>query len=455
MTDKEPPADVGRNTEVQEKENYFAPGTEPDHQFGVLYQGEWETPFDGTAIAVRKHARALSNTGLPVVLKSFSNVVVSRDGIAEPVPTVGISDEVKKEVGSLHLTKVGAVMPIIKHVVIASASRLSQMLLRGIAGPLDKPELRVAAQQAAYAATIVYSVWERSFVDPDIGMHLSGVGECWVPCEHNQELLRRVGVERVRVVPHPYDPDEDICKLTQRAAQGGDRKRFYAIGAWQPRKGFNELLGAFLRAYGPSQASLTIKFSGGQWHDYPSPEHSVASWLEDGEVRRNGWTSKQIAVHQNPMEPPPNTVVTLLGGRIRRSRIVELHYRNNIYVCSSRGEAWCLPAFEAKLAGNRLVHVAYGGTADFADPGDIEVPYKLVDVPRSYNWEPQAQWADFEQEALKRALIDAEPPERFAIPETFPQRFSQEAIGTQMREAVLALTDKLHPAASDYYRGLP
>lgn len=427
------------------REDYFGESQPVEHPFGVLYQGDWETPFDGSAVAVRKHATALRDAGLPVVLKSFSNVVVSPEGVVEPAVVAGVPPEVKREIGTMNLTRVGGTVPLIKHGVIASAPRLAQLLMRGVTGPLDTPELRIGAQQAVYKSTIVYSVWERNRIHPDIAMHLSEVAECWVPSEHNKELLQRSGVSRVRVMPHPYADDEMVCKCRLRQPRDFRVPRFYAIGAWQPRKGFHELVGAFLRQFAPGDAtSLTIKYSGGQWPGYPPPDSSVGLWLQDSAVRHRGWTY-EIAKKR----------IALIGGRIPRSNIVELHYRNNIYVCSSKGEAWCLPAFDAKLAGNSLVHVPYGGTRDFAGPGDIEVKWSLEDVPDSYGWEPAAQWAGFDVWDLAQALGRAPVPRAFELPSGFRERFGREAVGKAMRSAVVALTAKLHREASAYYRSLP
>lgn len=428
--------------EDNSQKDYFAPGRPTAYPYGVLYQGEWETPFDGSAVAVRKHATALAAAGIPVLLKSFSNVVINNHGVPEPVPTVGVPPEVKKEIQGLNLTSIGATIPMIKHAVVGDAAHLSRLIMRGIAGPADDVEIRVGAQQAAYASTILYSVWERDQISQELADHLASIGECWVPCEHNRQLLLSAGVERVRVVPHPFDHAEDICKLTRRRPHLNDIRRFYAIGAWQPRKGFHELVGAFMKAFKPDKGRfLTIKFSGGKWPGYPSPAESLALWMQNPEVLANGWTSKNLGQH-----------LQLLEGRVPRSRIIELHFRNNIYVCSSRGEAWCLPAFDAKLAGNRLVHVPYGGTADFAEDSDIMVPFTMAPVPTSYNWETGAQWADFAVDALADALKRAKPPDEFQFPVGYDQRFSKRAVGALMKQAIIEFTEKLHPPAAEYYR---
>lgn len=434
--------------EVRQGKDYFAESKAPEHPFGVLYQGEWETPFDGTAVAVRKHARALASTGIPVLLKSFSNAVVNAHGVAEPVPTVGVPAEVQREIGSLNSTSVGEVLPLIKHAVIPNAHKLAQWIMRGMAISSDNPEVYVAAQQAVYSATVMYSVWERSCVDADVATHLSELAECWVPCEHNKRLLLEAGVQRVRVVPHPFDPEEDVCKLVRRVPP--PVRRFYAIGKWEPRKGFHELVGAFLRQFPVGTAKLTIKHSGG-WPNYPTPDESVAQWVDDGSVRRNGWKREDFALVEGMPAGELEQGVVLISGRAPRSRIVELHYRNNIYVCSSHGEAWCLPAFDAKLAGNRLVHVPYGGTADFDGPGDVPVTFEMGAVPSSYNWEPGATWAQYNLWSLSSALGRAMPPTVLERPAGFDERFSMAAVGAQMATAVQQITKRLHPPAAEYY----
>lgn len=434
----------GQSTEPEKTEApTFARGRPAEHPYGVLYQGEWETESDGNAFAVRKHARALADAGLPVLLKSFSNVVVT-DGIPETVPTVGLPERVRQEVRGLHRTSVSRFTPMIKHMVIANAERLSRTLMRGLIGPADRAELVIGAQQAAYQATIIYSVWERSFISQDVARHLALMAENWVPCEHNAELLRNAGVERVRVVPHPYDPEDDICKLVRRVPDTHGWRLFYSIGKWEPRKGYANLIVAFLKTFKPEdKVVLTIKYSGGQWRDYPSPEEAVTLALSLPSVQANGWSPEKL-----------DGRLVLLGKRLSRSRIVEVHYRNNIYVNSSHGEGWCLPAFEAKLAGNALVHVAYGGTADFAHIRDRRVPYRMGPVHASYGWEPGAEWADYDIDQLGEALKAAEPPERFQAPDGY-ERFTAQAVGQQMRGYVMNQARRLDTAAAEYYEGCP
>ena len=416
---------------------YAAPGVAAEHETGVLYQGEFETPSDGTAQAVRLHARALARTGVPVLLRSFSGTVVNPQGVVESVHVAGLPKEVETEVGDLTKTSIGRLQASVKHLVVRNAEHLRQAIVPRGAVVSDPDDLdgQIRMRDALYAKTIVYSVWERDSIDEAVARQLARAGQCWVPSEHNAKLLVARGVpgEKVHVVPHPFTDDDLIHQCTQRPAKAhGGQKRFYSIGRWEPRKGFALLIAAFLKAFAPGDnATLTIKWSGsGMWPQYLTPDDALhVARTSFGAT--NGWD-----------EESAKRAVKLIPGRLPRSQIVGLHLQNNIYVSSSHGEAFNLSAFDAKLAGNRLVHVPWGGTADFAGADDVAVPYEMYPVHPSYRWESDAQWASFEVEHMARALRSAAELERFR--ENFHRDpkldvFSMAAVGQKMRSLVQKL----------------
>jgi len=238
----------------------------------------------------------------------------------------------------------------------------------------------------------------------------------------------------LRLVPHPYTDDDQIHLLTRRPAdrhQGW--RRFYSIGRWEPRKGFDQLIRAFLGAFqAKDKVSLTIKYSGsGSWPGYPTPEQALAEALLHAPAG-NGWTPQKMAER-----------VTLIDGRVTRSQIVGLHLENNIYVSASHGEAWGLPSCDAKLAGNRLVYVGFGGVCDFAADEDILVPHELEPVHESYRWEHGARWAGYQLSDLVEGLQRARLPEHFSRPPGFEEKFSMRAVGEKMRILVDAATPRI------------
>ena len=433
---------AGAPTPIEDGENVAicAQGEPAKYITGIEYRGPHETVADGTNRAVRLNARALASAGLPLLLTSFAHIVVDESGICHRVFDVGLPEDVENEVGPLRRTSIGTVSARILHMVVTSADHLRRSVL-----PRSYALMELDEVEQLLATTVVYSVWERDRIDREIVEIMNRCGQQWVPCEQNKQMLVDSGVieSKVKVVPHPFDPESKIAKLTKRPAgyrpPDGATKRFYSIGHWQPRKGYHELIGAFLQAYGPNDdATLTLKINGHSWPDYPNPEESVSQWLQDSAVKRNGWDSASL-----------DKRVTLIRKRISEDQIVKLHFENNIYVSASRGEAWNLGAWDAKIAGNVMVHVPYGGTADFEDMSrDLIVPYHMAPVHSSYRWEPGAQWADFDQQDLVEALRDAQPAP-FVRTDKF-NRFTIESVGKEMRANLLNMLELTFPQAWEY-----
>jgi hypothetical protein len=274
-------------------------------------------------------------------------------------------------------------------------------------------------------------VWERSVIHDSIASILRRVGECWVPCEENKGLLQRHGIERVVVVPHPWDPKSDMAKLTARPPGVPSFKKFYAIGLWQPRKQFHETIGAFLLAFRPEDhTSLTIKTKRTNFPNYPSPEESGKIWLADPRVQANGWTPEKAGAK-----------VHIYAGEWPESNITKLHFESNIYVCASRGEAFCLPAMDSKVAGNRMILVGYNGARDFSAAGDLLIPYEMKPVPKEYGWEENATWAEATPESIAEAMRSCPAPTTYArAPEL--ERFTMAAVGKLMRERCEAVLER-------------
>lgn len=441
----------------KETDAEFAPGSKPaEHPFAVMYQGEYETPWDGTAVAVRLHARALASSGVPVFLKSFTGSVVDQFGHVESVHIGGLPASVRQEVGTLDRTTASALCPVVKHLVVRDADHLRRVIVPqgAIAHSATGIEGELQMRQHIYDNTIVYSVWERDRVDPAIVRLLSRVAENWVPCRDNREMLIRSGVpaEKIVVIPHPYDSQDPILKLRQRQPDPKWRK-FYSIGRWEPRKAYAELVEAFLRAFTPQDlVMLTIKYTGGRWPDYETPEALMERLRTDSTIQVRGWSPEAIADR-----------VHLREGRFPRPEILRIHYTHNIYVCSSHGEAWCLPAFEAALAGNRLCYVDAGGVRDFAYPitanavgAPVEdydfrmVPFGTEPVPKSYRWESDAQWAGVGVDQLVEGLSRVWAPKNPDAPAPHLSAFRLRAVGQLMKERVLAVMAQ-NPAARAYY----
>jgi glycosyltransferase involved in cell wall biosynthesis len=423
----EPPTDAEFQTP------YAAPGTEPLLPIGIVYQAGWEPLADGMARHARAQVRALAHSGLPVCLRPLP---ITRRVMLEDE----LDPRVIHEVGYLRNITVESVPIAIRQLVFSSAATLENVIA--------PPGARLAgflAERQVYASTIVYTSWERTTVHPEMVEVLNRCGQVWVPCKQNSEAFVSSGVdpEKMHVVPCPYDPATSlVCQIP--APRGREDvpagKRFYAIGKWEPRKNYHALLGAFLLEFSPSEkASLLIKTSEwGTWENYPSVGESIQTWLDDSWVREKGWTAESFAQR-----------VRVTTKKLTEEQITNLHRENNIYVDCSHAEAWALPAFDARCAGNVLVTTSFGGAREYGGEGDMCIENALEPVHPGYGWELNAEWCACPVDQLQGALRAVRPPLRRVHPPGLYDRFGQAAVGAQMKALVLKLADELAPATDD------
>lgn len=420
-------------TEDEVREPYAAPGRDADVELGVLYRADHETLEDGLCRQARAHARALA-AELPVALRSVNNRVRIKDPVTgERIVVLGSDDAlapaVYAEVGELRRRTVRRNAVCVNHTVITSAANLWRLLVPGYAQNDPK------AVESILAASIVYTPWERDRVDADTIALLNNVGQVWLQCEANVRAFTASGLnpEKVRLVPNAFDEHAPLYALWRErsgAPQTHLGRRFYTIGKWEPRKGHHQLIGAFLRTFSPSEAAtLYIKtYEYRPWPGYPSIDESIAAWLDDPSVKEKGWT-------------PGNFRAGLFVDTryVSDQGIAEIHLQNDIYVSASHAEGWDYPAFDAVSIGNRLIHVGFGGSEDYAPADSVQIAWEPGPVDPAYEW-GDAQWAHFSLEALAAALSHARvAPPPAAVPVESVLRYRTADIGALMARHVREL----------------
>lgn len=397
------------------EEDYFAPGTPPSVARAVNYVADHESPSDGTAIAARLHARALHDAGIPTFLSSLSGSVVHK-GARVPA-ALHIDDLVRAEVGHLRALSAAEHTARIIHMVVGTAEHLRKVMYPTSTGVATPEHRSLLAKR-----TVFFTVWERTSIPWDVAEVLGQACMNWVPCHQNAEALRARGIEDVHVVPHPYDPASPVLRLTERRPP--EKPVFYFVGRWEPRKSPVELLEAYLTEFEPGEAKLRLKCSSTLClGSYPEPAQAVERCLNLPEVQRKGWTRERL-----------DEDVFLDVGLSKPEVILKQHFLGNVYCQVGHGEAWSLPAFDAKLAGNLLVHVPFGGTADYGTAEDIAVPYELEPAHSGYQWGDTC-WAGTSVREISRGLRKAaeriNAGRAFARPPGF-ERFSLSRVGNEM-----------------------
>lgn len=407
---------------------------DPDLATGVNYVGPYDAPFDGVAEAVRRHALALDGAGIPVFLSSSGGTRGRR--------FADLEETVRQKVDTLTMCRHKESLLRVVHTILGRSTVHIAVF------PRTQFELRRDELLRLQKTTVLMTVHERLTADKELLALVTLMrllAEVWVPCSRNKRVLVEAGLpeDMVHVIPHPYDPDdlplfeEALRQAAQSRSSPGKPFQLFNCGKWEPRKGQHELIGAFLLEFRPKDnVRLAIKTSSfGRWPGYPEgPVHSAKHWLQTEAVKKNGWTL-----------PLVQKALTPIVDSVPREALVAMHCQADCYVSASRSEGFDLPAFDAKLAGRRMVYVRAGGPEDFASSDDIPVetePGQLADVHKQYGWEG-AKWSGYTVEQLQTALRKAydrrsEPSQRL-----LSSRYSPDAVGRLMRQRVEAIMDKI------------
>lgn len=348
-----------------------------DHAEGYLWQGPWQAIADGFAEHCRRQALALHQAGAVVQLRGLSNRAVED-------PAAHAKNEAKlAEMLDASVSRYAAEI----YMMVPTERLMERLLLPRIrsdgALALEAPE-----QALVDAHRVLYTVWERDRLSRGAVDIMKRLGQCWVGCRENQAMLVRSGLDpaRVKVVPCPHFPDDPHLALQGRARKPGP-PRFYHIGKWEPRKAQDRIFEAFLLAFRPGEAFLSMRASplGQPVKGYPqSMHHALMDLLQRPDIQTNGWASKTVM-----------RSVRLYPERMNEGELLCLHREGDVYVTLSRGEGFDMPAMDAKLSGNLMLFTPSGGPQDFCGGKDCQVPKTgMIPAHEMYEW-ADTRYLDF------------------------------------------------------------
>ena len=201
------------------------------------------------------------------------------------------------------------------------------------------------------------TVWETDRLPAHWPALLNRLDGLIVPCGWNRDVFQASGVTTpIQVVPHLRDPallpDSRPEALPVRIP--ARVFVFYTIGTWTHRKGVDDTIRAYLRAFtARDPVVLVVKTSR---HD-----------LSRVRFRRLlGRTSR--LVRRLLREHPTPARVVLITRELDEDGIRALHGRGDCFVSLCRSEGWGLGAYDAASSGHPVVMTGYGGQCDFLPP---------------------------------------------------------------------------------------
>lgn len=323
---------------------------------GTEFRAPWALWGVGICTVWRRMARALSDAGVPVQLALDPFYGAAQPRAAQEIADLLRAIQVNASIGAFPTRGDREQADVIN--AMASRHALTTMIERDRIGPLS-----VAAANR--------------------------IPQWWLPCQANVEAFRRSGVQshRLHKVHVPFFSNDQHLGLVGRARSGPTH--FYRVGVVDARKDQAKMLLAFLRAFKPGEALLTVKTT--------HLAQDLSPPLDDPEVRRNGWEHASVARD-----------VRIVHDVWEEHQLIDLHRRGDVYLSLSHGEGWDMPAFDALLSGNHMIYTESGGPQEFAGEGDLLVPTsRMVQCDPAYGWEPDAQWVDFEVDDVVRQMREA------------------------------------------------
>lgn len=405
MTEKKTALDFqSGNPYGDESDPPFAPGSPAEWELAPHYEAQWTKAADGFAEHGRRCAKALAMACEGAVHLRQRFFLMPEAGIDEA--TIALTQTSSRSYSAT-----------IHHVI------LNEQLLAQL---VTHPFYPLKVVHELNKLKVISTVFEGDRISNKYVGYLNQAAQVWVPCQANRDMLVRCGVlpEIVRKVPIPYFDDDPL--LVRKTRRPGI-PRFYHIGKWEPRKAQDRMLLAFLLAFKPGEAGLTIKTSTLRitLEGFPStPAQALAAAFMDNRVRANGWNMENI-----------NAFVEVIEERLPENKIRRLHEYGDCYVSLSLGEGWDLPAFDAKVAGNFLLYTPSGGPQTFASRSDIRVPLDgTSEVHPFYGWPDGTQLGDYNiHDAVSGFRTARDKILSGATPEGISKVFGADLVGRLMR----------------------
>lgn len=180
-------------------------------------------------------------------------------------------------------------------------------------------------------------------------------------CDASVRAFKDSGVTvPVHKVPHTFDIASYNLDGVDPIASPSDpdfltnRFMFYNISQFAAKKGIDALLRAYFGEFHGQRDDVILLLK---------TYVSMTGRNNEQEKLRAYVESVKQGMRLPAEGYPPIMLVTKT---LTDEQIKKIHRTGDAYVCSSRGEGWCIPAFDALAYGNKLITTLWGGMGEFA-----------------------------------------------------------------------------------------
>lgn len=229
---------------------------------------------------------------------------------------------------------------------------------------------------------------------------LNMMDKVWVSSTYEKQSLERSGIEPpITVIKIPtdlskYEKDYSFPELSHHDHEF----KFYFIGEYGTRKNVNSLLLAYYREFHNSeQTCLVLKLN----------KVGVDASALLAQIRLD--IESFNTTHRIYQRQEDYKEVVIIPTYLKEEELYGLHKSCQCFVMPSYGEAFCLPAFDAKMFKNDILVNKNTGMADYSETDDycIEshlVPAVALDRPLNYLYTGKDMWYNVDVLDLQKKM---------------------------------------------------
>lgn len=208
---------------------------------------------------------------------------------------------------------------------------------------------------------IAVVAWETTRIPPYWVEKLNKFDAVITFCNASVDAFKACGVTvPVHKVPHTFDiPGYSLENVKAIESPSNpeflnDRFVFYNISQFATKKGIDILLRSYYGAFHGMKDDVILILK----------TYVNMGQREQEQDKLQQYVSTVKQSMRLPIDDYPQ--VMLITKILTEDQILKLHATGNCYVCSSRGEGWCIPAFDALTYGKKLVTTTWGGMGEFS-----------------------------------------------------------------------------------------
>lgn len=203
---------------------------------------------------------------------------------------------------------------------------------------------------------IALCCWETDRIPLMWVLQLNAFDAIIVPCEANKIAFKNSGVSKpIYVLPMPFFKDEHSLKDVKKyilPSCDENTTVYYNIAQWSHKKGLDAAIRSYFLAF-QNDENVVFLLKG-----------YVGMLNQQGDANK---LLNAIGEIKNAMRLPKYPKLFLSDSILSNEDVKRIHATGDCYVNMTRGEGWCIPAFDAALYGKELITTIHTAMSDWVD----------------------------------------------------------------------------------------